>query len=103
MRTVLVSLAAVLCFLLVNPAQAERRIFIIANDAGAYGVDSCLATGAKCGATAANAYCKSQEFAGAASFRRVARDDITGGIPAGGTGGCKGSKCDDFVAIVCAR
>jgi hypothetical protein len=100
MRTVLVSLTAVLCLCLINSAQAERRIFVIANDADGYGVDRCLATGAKCGAMAANAYCKSREFAEAASFRKVARDDITGGIPAGG---CKGSKCDDFVAIVCAR
>ena len=103
MRTILVSLAAVICLLLVNSAQAERRMFIIANDADGYGVDRCLASGAKCGTLAANAYCKSREFAEAASFRKVDRDDITGGIPAGGPGGCKGSKCDDFVAIVCAR
>ena len=102
MRTILVSLAAVLSLCLVNTAQAERRIFIIASDAGGYGVDRCLATGDKCGAVAANVYCKSHEFAEATSFRKIDRDDITGAIP-GGTGGCKGSKCDDFVAIVCTR
>ena len=58
MRTLLVSLAAVLCLCLVNSAQAERRMFIIANDGDGYGVDRCLASGAKCGAAAANAYCK---------------------------------------------
>ncbi len=103
MRTLLVSLAAVLSLCLVNTAQAERRMFIIAGGAGANGIDHCLATGAKCGAAAANAYCKSQSFAEAQSFSKVDRDDITGAIPTGGSGGCKGSKCDDFVAIVCTR
>jgi len=103
MRTVLVSLAAVLTLCLVNSAQAERRMFIIQNDADGYGVDRCLATGAKCGAAAANAYCKSHEFAEAKSYSKVDRDDITGAIPTGGSGGCKGPKCDDFVAIVCTR
>ena len=102
MRTILVSLAAVLCLCLINSAQAERRTFIIANDANGYGIDRCLASGDKCGAAAANTYCKSQAFAEAASFRKVDRDDITGAIPSGGSGGCKGSKCD-VVAIVCSR
>ncbi len=103
MRTVLVSLAAVLCLGLVNSAQAERRMFIIANDADGYGIDRCLASGAKCGAAAANAYCKSHEFAEAKSYSKVDKDDITGAIPTGGSGGCKGPKCDDFVGIVCTR
>lgn len=103
MRTLLVSLAAILCICLTNSAQAERRMFIIANDSGGYGVDRCLASGAKCGEAAATAYCKSHQFAQAASFRKVDRDDITGAIPSGGSGGCKGAKCDDFVAIVCTR
>ncbi len=103
MRTLLVSLSAVLCFCLVSTAQAERRMFIIANDAAGYGVDRCLASGAKCGAAAANAYCKSREFAEAASFSKVDRDDVTGAIPTGGSGGCKSGKCDDLVAIVCTR
>ena len=50
MRTLLVSLGAVLCLSLVSPAQAERRVFIITSDAGGYGVDRCLSSGAKCGA-----------------------------------------------------
>jgi hypothetical protein len=103
MRTLLVSLSAVLCLCLVNTAQAERRMFIIANDADSYGIDRCLASGAKCGAAAANAYCKTREFAEAATFSKVDRDDVTGAIPTGGSGGCKGGKCDDLVAIVCTR
>jgi len=77
-------------------------MFIIANDGDGYGVDRCLASGAKCGAAAANAYCKTHQFAQASSYRKVDRDDITGAIPAGGTGGCKGGDCD-VVAIVCTR
>ena len=102
MRTLLVSLTAVLCLGLVNSAQAERRMFIIANDADGYGIDRCLATGAKCGAAAANAYCKGHEFAEATSYRKVDRDDITGAIPTGGFGGCKSNTCE-VVAIVCSR
>jgi hypothetical protein len=103
MRTIMVGLAIVLSLCLINSAQAERRMFIIANDAAGYGVDRCLASGDKCGAVAATAYCKSHEFAEASSFRKVDRDDITGAIPSSGSGGCKGAKCDDFVAIVCTR
>jgi hypothetical protein len=91
MRTLLVSLAAILCLSAVNPAQAERRMFIIASEAG-HDTDKAAAT----------AYCKSHQFADAASYRKVDRDDITGAIPAGGSGGCTGAKCE-VVAIVCSR
>ena len=103
MRTLLVSLTAILCLCLAPAAQAERRMFIIANDGNSYGIDRCLATGAKCGAAAANAYCKTHQFAEAASYRQVDRNDITGAIPAGGSGGCKGPRCDNIIAIVCVR
>ncbi len=102
MRTVLLSVAAVVCLLL-NAAQAERRMFIIANDSDGYGIDRCIAAGAKCGAAAANAYCRGREFAEATSYHKVDRDDITGAIPTGSPGGCNSNKCDDFVAIVCSR
>jgi hypothetical protein len=83
-------------------AQAEKRIFIIANDADGYGIDRCLASGAPCGATAAAAYCHSRDFARAGSFRKVQRDEITGAVPAAGAA-CKGSTCNEFVAIECSR
>ena len=102
MRTLLVSLTAVLFLGLLNSAQAERRMFIIANDSDGYGIDRCLASGAKCGAAAANAYCKGHEYAEATSYRKVDRDDITGAIPTGGSGGCRSNTCD-VVAIVCSR
>jgi hypothetical protein len=36
-------------------AQAEKRVFIIANNSDGYGVDRCLATGASCGLPVATA------------------------------------------------
>jgi hypothetical protein len=101
MRTILVSLAILVCVGLASSAQAERRMFIITNDT-AYGVDNCLAKGAICGAAAANIYCRSRQFAAATSYRKVNRDDITGAIPTGGSGGCRNAQCD-LVAIVCTR
>jgi hypothetical protein len=102
MRALLVGLAAILFLCVVGSAQAERRMFIIANDGDGYGIDRCLASGDHCGAAAANAYCKGREFAQASSFHKVDRDEITGAIPTGGASGCKDSNCD-VVAIVCTR
>jgi hypothetical protein len=80
-------------------AQAEKRIFIIANNADGYGVDRCLATGASCGAAVAAAYCKSRDYAQAGSFRKVDREEITGAVPT-----TTGSAArDEFVAIECMR
>jgi hypothetical protein len=84
-------------------AQAEKRVFIIANNGDGYGVDRCLASGAACGSAAANSYCRNHEFGQALSYRKVDRDDITGAIPSSGPGACKGANCDDFVAIECSR
>src|SRR5436190_14444191 len=96
------SLLATISFALllgVSAAQAEKRIFIIANNADGYGVDRCLATGARCGAAVATAYCQSREFVKAASFRKVDREEITGAVPS--TNGT--SARDEFVAIECLR
>lgn len=101
MRTFLVGLTLLLG--LATDAQAERRMFIIANDADGYGVDRCLAAGDKCGAAAANAYCKTQQFAAAATFHKVDREEITGAIPAGGGVNGGGNNTDNLVAIVCTR
>jgi hypothetical protein len=102
MRTLLVSVAALLFAAAVTSAQAERRMFIIPNNADGYGVDRCLANGEKCGQAAAAAYCKSQQFAQASSYRKIDKDDITGAIPNSGSA-CHGANCDNFVAIVCTR
>jgi hypothetical protein len=95
-----VAFAAVLCGSV--SAQAERRIFIIANNAEGYGVDRCLATGASCGAAVATAYCRSRDFAQAQSFRKIDREEITGAVRSSSES-CRGSSCDEFVAIECSR
>jgi hypothetical protein len=102
MRAFWLGFAAVLCIGFAASAQAERRMFIIANDGDGYGIDRCLAAGDRCGAAAANAYCRTHEFIQAASYRQVDRDDITGAIPTAGPGGCRGNSCN-VVAIVCTR
>ncbi len=100
MRTLLA--ASFGMFLTLASAQAaERRMFIIQNDADGYGIDRCLANGEHCGSAAANSYCQSHAFAQAATFRKVERDDITGAIPA--VEACHGTKCPALVAIVCTR
>jgi hypothetical protein len=80
-------------------AQAEKRIFIIANNADGYGIDRCLASGANCGAAVATAYCRARDYLQAASFRKVDHDEITGAIPASNGTAAR----NEFVAIECLR
>lgn len=102
MRSLLAAVtAATLCGL--ATAHAETRLFIVANNPDGYGVDRCLASGARCGHPIAAAYCRSRAFARAVSFRKVARSDITGTIPEGGSSRCPPGGCADFIAITCAR
>jgi hypothetical protein len=103
MRSMFAAVVFAAALLGASAAQAEKRVFIIANNGDAYGVDRCLASGAACGEAAANSYCRSREFAQATSYRKVDRDDITGAIPTSGPGSCHGANCDDFVAITCSR
>jgi hypothetical protein len=102
MRYVLAGLAVAAALSAAFPAQAERRVFVIASDAGGYGVDRCLVNGESCGAAVANAYCRSRDFATAQSFRKIDRDDVTGVVRASGQT-CHGSSCEEFVAIECSR
>lgn len=83
-------------------AQAEKRLFIVANSADGYGIDRCLAEGANCGAAAAAAYCQSKQFDKAMSFRKIDRDEITGAVPAGNSA-CGRGGCEAFIAIECSR
>jgi len=103
MRSQFAILAFGVALLSAASAQAEKRMFIVANNANGYGVDRCLATGASCGAAAAASYCRSHQFNSAVSYRKVDREEITGAVPTGASGGCRGSACDEFVAIECAR
>jgi hypothetical protein len=81
------------------PAVAETRVFIIENHAD-YGVDRCLASGARCGRVVASAYCQSRNYSEAASFRKVEREEVTGST---GQTTCRGAICSDWVAIECTR
>jgi hypothetical protein len=103
MRFVIAASAMAVMLLGAATAQAEKRVFIIANNADGYGVDRCLSSGGACGEAVANSYCRSHEFAQALSFSKVDRDDITGAIPTSGPGSCQGAACEDFVAITCSR
>ena len=94
MRSVCVALSLVAVVFTAASASAERRMFIISNNAAGYGLDRCLANGEKCGTAAATAYCRSHDFVEALSFRKVDRDDITGSIPTSGPGACQGANCD---------
>jgi hypothetical protein len=100
-----VAAAAIIAALfLCSSAQAEKRMFIIANDADDYGVDRCLVSKAACGTTVANAYCHSHEYAQALSFRKVEPDDIAGTITASRSDrSCSGGRCGELVAIECSR
>jgi hypothetical protein len=102
MRYILAGLALTAVLGAAGAAQAERRIFIIANNADGYGVDRCLATGAACGVAVATAYCKSRDFLLVQSFHKIDRDEITGAVRSAGET-CRGSSCDEFVAIECSR
>jgi hypothetical protein len=100
MRSLFAAVAcAVLC---VSAANAEKRVFIIANSSDGYGIDRCLATGSRCGSAAAHAYCKSREFIQAVSFHKIDKDDITGAVPSDGNV-CANGQCEQFVAIECTR
>jgi hypothetical protein len=99
------SLAAVLSSVFVvaaTAASAETRVFIIANQADGYGVDQCLASGEKCGASAARSYCQSRDFAQATSYRRVDPEEITGSV-SNESAKCPRSGCGEYVAITCQR
>jgi hypothetical protein len=98
----MLALAACLCLCLAQAARAEWRMFIVANDADGYGIDRCLAGHEPCGVAAADAYCKAQDYAKAASFRKVERDDITGTVPTANPTVCHRGKCS-VVAIICTR
>ena len=97
MRSLLVSFVAIALIGGAASARAEKSIFIIADNSGA-----CPTTGKKCGAAQAAAYCKSREYKRVLSYRKVARHEITGGVPVGEFA-CGQGKCEEFVAIECAR
>ena len=101
MRKVIAAAAFAAALLTAAAAHADKRVFIVANNADGYGIDRCLALGESCGKAAANSYCRSREFAQALSYRKAEHEDIAGAVPT--TDVCRGFNCDDFVAIECVR
>jgi hypothetical protein len=101
MRSIPAALSACLFLGLVSSANADSRVFLVANQPDGYGVDQCLARGENCGAPAARAYCHAHEYADAVSYRRVEPDEVTGSVPQ--TAACHGPGCGEYVAIICKR
>jgi hypothetical protein len=93
--------ASLAALLLAAPAQAEKRIFTVANNPDGYGIDRCLAAGAPCGTAAAIAYCHARAFDQVLSFRRVDRASDT--TLAAAANDCPTGACDALVAIECSR
>jgi hypothetical protein len=82
-------------------AQVETRIFIVSSHANDYRAVKCPTDHEKCGEAMAAAYCKSRDYARAISYRKIPRQEITGGVPAASA--CNGGICEEFVAIECGR
>ena len=81
-------------------ARAETKIFFVENQPDGYGIDQCLASGAKCGKPMARAYCQSREYGEAVSYRKAEPDEMS---KATGDAACTAGSCVDFVAIECQR
>jgi hypothetical protein len=79
-------------------SEPEKRTFIFASNADGYGVDRCLATGARCGAAVARAYCRSRDYQHAVAFRRAEQREVARTEPS-----CSGKSCEQYVAIECTR
>lgn len=82
------------------PARAETKIFFVENQPDGYGIDQCLASGAKCGKPMAVAYCQSRQFGEAVSYRKAEPEEMS---KATGDAACSANGCIDFVAIECQR
>jgi uncharacterized low-complexity protein len=83
-----------------SAAQAEYRTFIISNQPGEYGVDQCLSTGARCGNLVADAFCQSNSYAKAKTFRPAESTDVTASVTPASTGN---NQAAQLIAIECER
>ena len=102
MKSILALVAfATLCA--ASAAQADNRVFIVANQSDGYGIDECLANGEKCGAHAARSYCQSRDFVEATEYRRVETDEVTGALPTSTTSPRPHSSVAQYVASTCHR
>ncbi len=102
MRFAALAAALLLCPVALSVAQAESRIFVIANQADGYGVDRCLSMGQRCGTPVAQAYCKSRDYNQAVAFQKIDPSDVTGSLPTQVDKACPSGTCA-LVAITCER
>lgn len=93
------SVAAISLLLSVSLTHAETRVFVIASQSDGYGVDRCLTLNERCGRIVATAYCQTQQFSEAKSYRKVEPGEVTESSLAMS---CRGA-CGDLVAIECTR
>ncbi len=98
----LAALLGLVYVLLSTVAAADTRTFIIANWPDGYGIDKCLASGARCGQTIANSYCGAHGYTQAASFRTAEAAEVTGSIPTV-VESSRRTRPQAFVAIECTR
>ena len=102
MSRIFLSIALVL--VCANVASADTRVLILQAETQDLAAAKCLVAGAPCGADAAKAICRSHDFTGAASYRRVDPDEVTGSVPKAEPMNCKsGSPCGAYVAVICRR
>ena len=102
MRSLFVSFVLMALVSGVASAQEQKRIFIVTSNSGDYRAGRCLENGEKCSAAMAAAFCKSRDYKHALSYRKIARQDITGGVPTE-EAACRTGSCEEFVAIECGR
>jgi hypothetical protein len=98
----LATLLGLVYVLLSTVAAADSRTFVIANWPDGYGIDKCLASGARCGQTIANSYCSAHGYAQAASFRTAEAAEVTGAVPTVVESSWR-ARPQAFVAIECTR
>jgi len=96
-------LAVSISFSAAPSVAGDSRVFVIASQADGYGIDECLASGQRCGAHAARAYCKSRDFTDASAYRGLDPDEVTATVPEFANSSCRGSSCGRAIAITCAR
>lgn len=81
-----------------SSTSGAQGVFVVpANDG--YGVGECLTSGATCGRVVADAWCQTQGYAHAVSFRPAAAEDITGTVRRVSTA----NPAEQPVAITCEK
>lgn len=84
-------------------AGGETEIFTLDSSDG-YGIDSCIASGAACGAAMAGAWCRAHDFERAVSFGKVQNDVTVATVSTEPVRtACYGGVCAETVAITCAK